>query len=614
MRASPARAGLAFLVLSAAALASVASVELFLQDGVEAYHDWDQHLAYQAVAAASVLEHGEAPFWNPYPCGGIPDLAHPESRVYSVFFPLYLLLPPHHAIHLEALIHFFLAALGMMLWTRSRLEALGEGDPIAARVGPLASASAFVLSSSLALHLAEGHFWILTVAFIPWVVWLMEAGRPRPLLAGAVVAVMIGEGGIYPVPLLLMLVGAFVLWRAGEERSLRPLLQLLALLSSAVLLSAPKLFPMLELLSRRPRHIDSPEVLTLQQISIALFSREQGVGRPFNWLYWPWHEQGHYLGWPLFALALLAVLWFRRGSFRSALVAIGFGSLAFGAATPWAPWAILHELPLFRSLHVPSRFLLIVVFLVAELGGLGAAALVKRVRRPALRAAFGCALFCFLFTDALSVRAGILSGPRAPLQPWPQDGPRGLPQVTLRYAPPEAFGPVIGGVNPPAGAIASLNAYYSYATPSVQLMASAHGVRVLEAYEPLCPRASGTIGREPGLSGRDEPSYRGEAWVEGGSARALIEEQTHSSISLYVSGKARVLLTQNFDPGWSAQGGTVVNDAGRLAVEVEREGAVRLRYRPPYFDLGALGLLCGALLLGWAGLRSREEGDGSSAA
>lgn len=594
MRASPARAGLAFLVLSAAALASVASVELFLQDGVEAYHDWDQHLAYQAIAASTVLEHGEAPFWNPYPCGGVPDLAHPESRVYSVFFPLYLLLPPHRAIHLEALIHFFLGALGMMLWTRARLTALGEGDPVAARVGPLVSASAFVLTSSLALHLAEGHFWILTVAFIPWVVWLLEAGRPRPLLAGTVVAVMIGEGGIYPVPLLLLMLAAFASWRAVEERSPKPLLQLVTLLTSAVLLSAPKLFPMLELLSRRPRHVDSAEVLTLQQISIALFSREQDVGRPFNWLYWPWHEQGHYLGWPLFALALLGVLRFRRGSFRSALVAIAFGGLAFGASAPWAPWALLHELPLFRSLHVPSRFLLIVVFLVAELGGLGAAALVKRVGHPGLRAASGLLLFCLLFADTLSVRAGILSGPRAPLQPWPADGPRGLPEVTLRSAPPAA--------------------YYSYDTPSVQLLSSAHGVRLLEAYEPLCPRASGTVGREPGLSGRDEPSYRGEAWVERGDARALIQGQTRTSISLYVSGKARVLLAQNFDPGWSAQGGTVVDDAGRLAVEVEREGAVRLRYRPPYFDLGLLGLVCGAALLAWAGLRSREEGGGSSGA
>ncbi len=598
MRASAGSAGLAFLVLSAAALASVASVELFLQDGVEAYHDWDQHLAYQTIAAASVTQHREAPFWNPYPCGGVPDLAHPESRVYSVFFPLYWVLPAHHAIHLEALIHFFLGALGMMLWTRSRLTQLGELDPVAARVGPLVSASSFVLCSSLALHLAEGHFWILTVAFIPWVVWLIEA-QARPLLAGALVAVMIGEGGIYPVPLLLMLLGALTLWRAVERRSAGPLGELLALLVSAVLLSAPKLFPMLELLSRRPRHIDSPEVLTLQQISIALFSRDQSVGRPYNWLYWPWHEQGHYLGWPLFALGLWAVLIYRRGTFRTALVAIGFGTLAFGAAAPWAPWALLHELPLLRSLHVPSRFLLVVVFLVAELGGLGAAALVKRVGRPGLRAAFGVALFFFLFTDALSVRAGILWGPRAPQQPWPGDGPRGLPLVTLRNAPAAA--------------------YYSYATPSVLSMSSAHGVRVLKAYEPLCPRAGGTIGREPGLSGRDEPDYRGEAWVEHGSARAVIQEETHNTISLYVSGKARVLLTQNFDPGWRAKGGTVVDDAGRLAVEVEREGAVRLYYRPPYLDLGVLAFLGGLALLGWAGLRSggsksRAEGAGSSAA
>jgi len=346
-------------------------------------------------------------------------------------------------------------------------------------------------------------------------------------------------------------------------------------------------------MSHQPRHVDSDEVLPLRAILHALTDRHQAMGRSFDWVYWPWHEQGSYVGLLALLLAGVALLTAERRSLLLGGLAVLFGSLAAGAFAGWAPWALLHELPVFRSHHVPSRFLVMVVLAVAVLAARGTDVLLSWCPSSRLRVGLATLLVLLVGADVLSARAGILGPLRCPVAPWPPGAPVGEPLVTMRRAPSL----------PACGASSAL-------APAVRA-----GVAIIDAYEPLCPReGEGMVGRLPGLTGVDEPGYRGEAWLEG-TGQVEIAARTQNTLTLRVSPDASgvVVLNQNWDAGWRSDGGRLLRDANaRLALSLEpHQRTYTLRYRPRSFlfslALCAVGLvLCGVL---WGRGRSRVGSD-----
>lgn len=542
----------------------------------EAFRDWDQHIAYAEAATSSLLEHGELPSWNPYLCGGTPLLAHPESRVLTPFFLLYLVLSAGVAMQWDIALHFLVAVLGMVLLLRQERAPL-----MAALIGALV----FGGSTFMVLHLAEGHTWILSVAYAPLVLAFYERALDKLHWAGAAglfLALIVFEGGIYPAPHLCLFLGLYAAGLSLTRRSLRPLLVLGAVYLVSALLAAPKLLPLLSLMGQTPRHVDSTEVMPLRAILHVLTDRHQLLDRRFDWNYWPWHEQGHYVGILALLLGAVALLKADRRSLLLGAVGVFFAILAAGHFAGWAPWALLHHFPVFRSQHVPSRFLTLTVLAVAILAARGAAVLLEA--SPSSRWRMGLALLLLLFVgaDVLSARADILGPLRCPMPTWPANAPTGSPLVTLRRAP--RIPVACGG--------------YSGLAPAVRA-----GVAIIDAYEPLCPRDSGLIGRMPGLQGKDEPGYQGEAWLEG-QGQVEIVSRTQNTLTLRVPLEATgpVVLNMNWDPGWRSDEGSLSQDSQRrlvLTLKPEQR-TYELRYRPPYFLLSwilwAMGLIAvGAL-------------------
>ncbi len=540
---------------------------------LESFRDWDQHIAYAQAAADSLRVHGELPFWNPYICGGTPLLAHPESRVLTPFFLLYLALPAGVAMQWDIALHFGVAALGMLLLLRQ------ERAPLAA---VLIGALVFGGSTFLALQVAEGHTWILSVAYAPFVLAFYERGLDKLAwagLAGVGLALIVGEGGIYPAPHLCLFLFFYAAGLSLTGRSGRPLLVLGVLYLTAALLAAPKLLPLLSLMGRTPRHVGSDEVLSLRALLHALTDRHQALDRPFDWTYWPWHEQGHYVGLVALLLVAVALLKAERRSLVLGGVGLLFALLAAGSFASWAPWSLLHKLPVFRSHHVPSRFLALVVLAVAILAARGAGALLEWSPSSRVRTGLALLLVLFVGADLLSARAGILGPLRCAMASWPPSAPTGPPLVTLRQSPAIAACGASSGMAPAVSA----------------------GVAILDAYEPLCPRYAGLVGRRPGLFGKGDPGYRGEAWLEGPGSVEIVA-RTQNTLTLRVSPEASgvVILNQNGDPGWRVDGGSLSQDSKRrltLTLRPEQR-TYELRYRPPYLLLSWFLWLLGLLAVG----------------
>ncbi|MBI5545102.1 MAG: hypothetical protein HY901_14520, partial [Deltaproteobacteria bacterium] len=345
--------------------------------------DWDQHLFFHWVPYETVTRFGQLPLWNPWACGGTPMLANPQARFLSPFFLLHLGAGPVVALHLEIVLHLALAAAGGYYLGRELKLGL---------VARAAVALVFLGTSAHSLHLAMGHTWALSYAWFPWVLALasraLATSRLTPAIAaGGLLALIVYEGGIYPAPQAALLLALLCLGDAVRARRLFPLGAAAVSAAVAAGLSAPKLLPTLALMWQHPRRTEALESMDWGLLLDALFSRDQTLGRavaPQQGLTWGFHEYGAYLG-PAAALLVVAGLVLaRRRSLAFAALGAVFLVLALGRI-PLAGgegslglWPLLHELPVFGSQHVPSRFLVPFILCAAVVAGLGADALARR--------------------------------------------------------------------------------------------------------------------------------------------------------------------------------------------------------------------------------------------
>src|SRR5206468_3752843 len=224
-------------------------------------------------------------------------------------------------------------------------------------------ASLFSGSSWLALHLAVGHLVYLPSLYLPWIAALVWLGVVRRRLvfaafAGLLVALTLGEGGVYPVPHALLLCALLGATLAVARRSAWPLLTVAVFTLFSVGFAAAKLLPTYELLRQHPRPMQGVEKSALDLVVAALVSRDQDLFRHIRGP-WGFHEYGAYVGRLGAALALVGIVSSPRRAAPWLVAAATLLLLALGDTLgTHSPWALLHHLPVFSSERVPPRFLI----------------------------------------------------------------------------------------------------------------------------------------------------------------------------------------------------------------------------------------------------------------
>lgn len=551
------------------------------------FHDWDVQTAHRHLTLLSLLRYRELPGWNPYACGGFPAWGYVEgaTNLVSPFFPAYLVLPMSVALRVEVLGMAVLGAAGA--WA------------LASRYATSHAARALVVvlwavNGRWALQVASGHTWHLAFAFMPWCVYFFERARShdrrvKDLAGGAVaIAMLVYAGGIYPLPHTALLLVVYATLLAIVERSARPLTTLGVLGVLGVLLSAPKLFPLLDGFGKAPRIIESKETLSPGALIALLTSRDQAFSsRPAHVTPYGWHEWGMYIS-TAGSVALLLGFIFVQGRREAALKAVFvlFFVLGFGAFHPQAPWTSLHAYaPVFRSQHVPSRFHYTAVLVLSLVTAAGVGRLIarRRLEAPWLDAAASVAVL------ALAVDVGLVAQKPMTAAMWmvpPDNIPRGR-AFHFEQEPPFQY------------------KKRDWAGPMYLAMLGNTGVINCYGAPPFERKGARPVGG---------PGYRGEAHVvlpDGGASAATAKvvgwSPNRATIQVDDAEEGAILVyNMNFDEGWHADPGRVEAYEDALATRV-RAGAstVRFSYRPPYLRVG---LLAAALALGllWE-LRRRER-------
>ncbi|MFL5364679.1 MAG: hypothetical protein ACJ781_04315 [Myxococcales bacterium] len=536
--------------------------------------DTRQFLMMWEVSRVSLRDFGELPSWNPYHCGGVVHYLDPQVPFPGpLFFLLFAFVPAVVAIKLWNFLHVVAGALGARALARDS----GADPP-----SQVVAAVLMIAGGGVAEHLGGGQLWYTPFLLLPWALWAHRRAlhdRRYAVLCAAIFALAVLEGGVYPVPLGLCAIAFDSLLRIGspaERRGLARSLPIFAVLFP--LLAAVKLVPVLAFLRRTPRLVPLDDGMDLAEVLAAFTTRQHPRAFPPHVYVWP--EYDAYVG--ILALLLAAfgaaLALSRRDRRIDLAVLLLLLWCALGDVPGLSLFRLLHELPIYRSLRVPSRFFYPATIFLALLAATALTA-IGRARSSFARAA-QIAIVAFVAIDVISANA-----------PRLQQG-AGLP-VPL-------------------------------ASPSRDFHQEA---RVDYRLLPLFPQRG--IGTAACYGGFDWPVSRA-LWfgrvaqqrvepVTAGSAELLRWSPSELRLRISLEAPARLIVNQNFDPGWQASRGTVLAVAGLLAVDLDPgEHELILKHRPEGFVLGlaltALGVVLSVIFATVRGAPPRRAEPPSSAA
>jgi hypothetical protein len=533
------------------------------------HHNWE-------AARVAVSRFAEWPLWDPFHCGGVSILGNPETQIYSPLFLLTFALGSVLAIKVFLLIHVTCALLGMYLLARRHYRCTPAPAALAA--------IAWGLSGFFAWHGAGGHATFLPFAFAPWLVMSFRRGLAdiRSMVAtAALLALVLVEGGTYPFPYFLLLLGFELSYAwvtsngriiphsddtaAGQFPAAFNMRNVLWLGLLTGMLGAIRLVPIALSLGHHPRYTVSTDSLALSEVWLMLTAREHGWHFPPH--PYVWSEYGTYVGFFVLFLALAgAVLCVKRGQ-QHLLVGFGlFGLLMLGNVAPFFPWPLLHTALIYDSLQVPSRFAVLFTFYLALIAAIAleqASAAMRKQHR-----ALGALVYLLVagqFVDMLMVNHKIVDR-------W-----HGTPISTDSPAP--AFYMVKGE-----------DYYETFASYPQRNIGT-----------PMCYTGSMNWSISPALWTDPSPQTR---ILPENSGHVLSWDRSANRLwaNVELDSPATLIWNQNFAPGFRVNKGRLSESQGRLAVELPAgRHDVEIKYAPrslgPSVAASALGVVVALVLL-----------------
>lgn len=535
------------------------------------HHSWE-------VARVAIMRFGEWPLWDPHHCGGIPLWGQPQAQAYSPTWwatGLAFGTVPGHKLFI--LIHHVVGFVGM--WTVAR-RFYGFAGPASAL-----TAVAWAFSGYFAWRASGGHSTFLGFHYVPWIFlcWRRAHDDLRYSAGvGALMGLVLFEGGTYPFPLtvLLLLVDALAILIERPRALWRVVRTGLVSGTLTLLIGAARLWPIYLTMSRYPRATELDDTQTLSNVLEGLTARE-----PHPWVWghrWVWAEYGSFVGWAVVALAAYGAVYAitRRRYAHLVVGTLVFTWCAMGGTEDFWPWPLLHRLPVYSNLHVPSRFHVLLTFYLAAIAGLALDRGLRWVRSSIAEprtqraiAALGWLLVAGVAIDVVSNDARIASR-------WHGGDVVGEPEPRFHLVGPALY----------------LERYATYPSRNVGTMA---------CYDPVPWDISDHlwIGDRP-----QAQIYPPEA----GTVTQFDRSNRAARVHVRLSSPGRVVVNQNFDADWRASGGSTANDRGRLAVDLPAgEHTLELTYEPrdlPWSLLvTAAGGVLASLLAGWPRRRRRSS-------
>ncbi len=486
------------------------------------FRDVHHLFLYERSAIDTIRRYGELPLWNPYYCGGLDGVGAPQSRFTSPTLLLGLLFGAERAEILTVFFFVIVGMEGMYRWLRLRVT-----EPLAA----LVVAPVFALSGQYAVAYHRGWIQFMGFELVPWILLgVTLAARRRPsgiAIASIAFATMLGFAGFFAAPLVAVAAVLEAVRTLAEQprgARIRGALMLLATASFMATVAMLRLWPVAETLMSAPRIMAGtpghPPRALLAALVGALALKDGNTELLGSF----------YVGAGF--LALVAVGTHHRSALPPILIAMICGWLAMGYVPRISSFAMLRELPIFAALRYPERFLWLAILFAS---GPVAAAFARVPYIGESRQWRLATVFVLAAGLVWTIGGEIAAFHRVALA-------RTLGVVTEGRVAEfrQARGNRWLTVHLESQNLGSLSCYETHRLAESTLLRAD-----LPAEEYLAPDAA-----------------------DAGTVRRLSWSPRKITLAVDVTRPARVLVNQNWAPGWHATIGKVVSHEGLLAIDV----------------------------------------------
>lgn len=332
------------------------------------------------AARVTITRYHEFPHWNPWECGGLPLWDNPQAPVGApLTWPMFL-VGTTTMMAIWYVLHSALGFLSMWVFARHEIKL--------SRAATLVASAAWAFAGFHQQHYSGGHFTFVPFLYFPLALLLWRRAEEDARFAvgtGLLVAWMMYEGGVYPIPHLAAILAVETMMRV-RKRNLGGIVRAGAIVVVVGLgLGASRFLPVFEQLKAHTRAIgqetDALQWNTFKDMFLARTHDRYVAGQAYVW-----PEYGAYLGPIVLSLALLGVLLGGLELWWLVVLLVFSGALMFGHAAKWAPWAVLkgHVFP-FKEMRVPSRFRCEVTMFLALFAGVAIDRVEARLRKAHAR-------------------------------------------------------------------------------------------------------------------------------------------------------------------------------------------------------------------------------------
>lgn len=493
--------------------------------------DWDQFTFWYSLPRKIIFEFHQFPLWNPYSNGGNVYLAHPHSAFLSPAYIFVLIFGGLLGLKISWVFHLFFGMLGMFFLSR-HLGIL--------KISAYLAAIIFMFCSMFTLHLSEGHIDWLGLAYLPWFfLYLLRSKESRKNLVLAVVffAFMILAASIDVLMVAGIFTGIYAILKSAQKRKLLFLRNSVLIVLTAITLSSIKLVPMFEFLERNPRKTVVEGSTDSALLSQVLFSRDQAFYYQETKWAWPegkvkvrgrdfdigWHEYGAYVGFLPCILAIFGAFFYFKRYWPLLITGILLLWVSMGGAAILNLWELIHKLPVYDSLQVPSRFILGFVFCLSLFAGFGLSKIEEANNKKWQQVLLGI-IVSFVFLDLFLVDRPLLSNVFT-IKP---------PEIKKHAEFKQRYRDLI---------------LFPGESRSSMCFTLSSNSGIINSYEVVNVKA-GKIAAE------GENDYRGEAYLSGNNGEINLIKHTPGYIEVQVNALKPDLLVvnQNFYPGWKVKG------------------------------------------------------------
>lgn len=360
--------------------------------------DYIFHLA--EAGRKSIIEYHQFPWWDPWLSGGIPLFG-------SIIYGLVSLQTPFTLVF-GAVIGWKLAIVAYQIVGFFGFKKLFQESFGTERLRAILLAYIPVLGSFFIYRAVGGHSPFLLLVFFPWLLhfFLQRRVKRSWLWFALVLSFMVWTSPHYITIMSVLIVGIwffyelagqiFTFWRTNKRLKMvnfsADVLFFVKAFSLTGILCIYRMFFAATFIRDFPR----PEFITSEPFT-GVVRGLQAIWSPFPYTHalslpsgWGWMEASSYIGLgSLAALVLIGLAWIiqvRKHSIKNAAhslftysplilitLFVTFFTLGMGDFSKYSPYSLLHNLPIFSSMRVATRWLmwssLIALFLIAAYRG-----------------------------------------------------------------------------------------------------------------------------------------------------------------------------------------------------------------------------------------------------